>query len=117
MTAMTLELLSDHVCQLAEDHRVEVHCMEGCWQVAYPTLRRIHIRPIRELFDYLSALHEIGHVVLCHDPGQSRAWKELLAWEWAERQAILWDKFAVAECLRLWEIPITHKSLWVHYLL
>lgn len=104
---MTITQMNDHVAALCRRHKVQQIVMDGCYPLAYPTLRRVHVRPIESVNDYCTALHELGHVVLNHAPEQSRTWKELLAWEWARENSPVWsgemDDFRVW-CLDCWGI-------------
>ncbi len=62
---------------------------------AIPDRRIIHIRPTANTGYYVSALHEIGHIV-----GQrqgrniSTLTKELYAWIWARENALVWTDTA-----------------------
>lgn len=88
-------------------HKIDCHIIPECNPLAWPTLRRVHIRPLNTLEDFLTALHEIGHVVCRHLPEQSREYKEWMAWKWVQSQTNEWThemelhrKF----CLRTWDL-------------
>lgn len=112
-----MEDMVKHLEELCVQHKVDCIIMEGCKPFAYPTIRRIHIHPIKSDISYAVALHELGHVVCEHRPEQNRVWKELLAWRWAKANAAVWTNTMEGHqkwCLHTWgiesaEIPL---DLW-----
>ena len=57
--------------------------------------RVIQIRPTKNTGYYVSALHEIGHIVgERQGPKTSTLTKELYAWLWARKNALVWTDTA-----------------------
>lgn len=107
------EFLTQHIQQLCVEHSIDLRIIPGCKVYAYPTMYRIHIVPIAFIEDYCIALHEIGHVVLCHRPEQSRNYKEILAWRWAKANALFWTGEMEEHqqwCLGCWGITNTEPA-------
>ena len=62
---------------------------------AQPQSRVIQIRPTKNTGYYVSALHEIGHIVgERQGPSISTLTKELYAWIWARQNALVWTDTA-----------------------
>lgn len=62
---------------------------------AKPTSRLICIRPTKNTGYYVSALHELGHILGKRQaPNISTLTRELYAWIWARQQALLWNDTA-----------------------
>jgi hypothetical protein len=62
---------------------------------AQPDSRIIQIRPTKNTGYYVSALHEIGHIVgERQGPSISTLTKELYAWIWARQNALVWTDTA-----------------------
>jgi hypothetical protein len=79
------ERLEAHVHELAAAHGVEV-VYQGRG-IGYRRSRRVTVPPIRGRTTYLTALHELGHV-LGPNP-RLRLEQEVAAWEWALDCAIV----------------------------
>jgi hypothetical protein len=80
------QAMAAHVAALAEHHGVEIQHYTG-GGVAYPSERRVSIRPVKGPSTYFVALHELGHIV-----GRGRSARKLEAeanaWAWALDVAI-----------------------------
>ncbi len=87
----------------------------------------IHIRPVKSMITYFTALHEIGHIV--HPLGLGRGLRleqEYHAWDWAIENALVDPNNAVKKmihrCLtsyvrkvqrsRKMKMPATSHPLW-----
>jgi hypothetical protein len=82
---MTREKLAAHVHQLAEQHGVEV-VYQGRG-IGYRRERRITIPDVRGRVTYLTALHELAHVV---GPNPDRRLEqEIAAWKWALDNSVI----------------------------
>ena len=63
------------------------------WARRHP--REIQIRPTKNTGYYVSALHEIGHIVGERQmPRNRRLTQELYAWIWARENALVWTDTA-----------------------
>lgn len=89
-----------HVQELCAKHNISVEYQSLSEEVprywARPSDRRICIRPTKNTGYYVSALHEIGHIVGKFQD-RSRLTAELWAWVWARQNAIVWTE--TAECI------------------
>lgn len=82
----------------------------GYTGLAIPELREIETPEIKGRLSYATALHEIGHIVGPYShPRYKTMMKEIGAWKWARRNALIWspgmEKHA-QECLA-WYATIT----------
>jgi len=89
--------MANHFAELAAEHRITVKFTladpnQGAY-FARRDSRMISTRPIRNTGFYISALHEIGHIV-GPDQGGSRLKAEWGAWRWAKENAIVWTDTA-----------------------
>jgi hypothetical protein len=109
-----------HIQELCARYRIRVQYQSAEEQVpnywARPTARTIQIRPTRNTGYYVSALHEIGHVVE-HDRGEAveLVTKELNAWIWARAEALVWTETAnriMRRCMDGYGWRDTHKRQW-----
>lgn len=110
----TPAFLAEHFRSLCEKHGVSTYEHPECRPYAYPSIRLVHIHPVVDEKSYVTAMHELGHVVLCHEPSQPRAWKELLAWRWAEANAAVWSEALEdykAWCLATWDLDGSDNPL------
>jgi len=86
-----------HVQELCAKHNISVEYQSLSEEVprywARPSDRRICIRPTKNTGYYVSALHEIGHIVGKFQD-RSRLTAELWAWVWARQNAIVWTETA-----------------------
>lgn len=116
---MTNEQMTAHVEALCIFLDIDLRIMEGCTIGAYPTIRRVHMIPITSEHWYAIALHEIGHVALCHRPENPRNWKEVVAWKWAKKAAVRWTPEMEAceiHCLSCWGISEVDRFNPAQYL-
>jgi hypothetical protein len=85
---MTVADMGAHIDRLVAEHDVAVTWRDSGGK-AYPSERRIAIRPVRSEATYAVALHELGHILA--EGGRGRFWMDLeaevCAWEWALRNA------------------------------
>ena len=62
---------------------------------ARPTAKMIQIRPTKNTGYYVSALHELGHILGERQMQRNRLLtRELYAWIWAREQALVWTETA-----------------------
>lgn len=86
-----------HVQQLCAENDIKVKyqsmhdAVPRYW--ARPATKEICIRPTKNTGYYVSALHELGHV-LGEYQSRSRLTAELWAWVWARQNALVWTDTA-----------------------
>jgi hypothetical protein len=98
MTVKRIEM-AIHIQQLCAEKGVYVKYQSlnddtaNYW--AMPTKRLIQIRPTKNTGYYVSALHELGHILGKHQGQESSTLKkELYAWIWAKENALVWTDTA-----------------------
>ena len=98
MTVKRIEM-SLHVMELAARHKIRVSYQSldesepRYWARRNP--REIQIRPTKNTGYYVSALHEIGHIVGKRQGDNiTRLTQELYAWIWAKKNALVWTDTA-----------------------
>ena len=72
------------------------------------------IRPTKNTGYYVSALHEIGHIVGKFQD-RSQLTRELWAWVWARQNAIVWTETAdrvMAGAMESYGWQDSHKARW-----
>jgi len=96
MTVKRIEMAL-HVQQLCAENNIKVtyqsmhDAVPQYW--ARPATREICIRPTKNTGYYVSALHELGHI-LGEYQSRSRLTAELWAWVWARQNALVWTETA-----------------------
>jgi len=109
-----------HVQEVCAALNIRVQFQPSADQVpnywARPSARVIQIRPTRNTGHYVSALHEIGHIVW-HDRGGrcSHVQSELNAWIWAREEALVWTATAdriMRRCMDSYGWEQLHKDQW-----
>lgn len=98
MTVKRIEMAM-HVQELCAAHGIAVKYQSLNDEVpryyAQPQSRVIQIRPTKNTGYYVSALHEIGHIVGERQGRNiSTLTKELYAWIWARQNALVWTDTA-----------------------
>ena len=98
MTVKRIEMAM-HVQELCAAHGIMVKYQSFNDEVpryyAQPQRRVIQIRPTKNTGYYVSALHEIGHIIgERQGPSISTLTKELYAWIWARQNALVWTDTA-----------------------
>tara|TARA_R100001510_G_C7598282_1_gene165696 strand:- start:173 stop:553 length:381 start_codon:yes stop_codon:yes gene_type:complete len=98
MTVKRIEMAM-HVQELCAAHDITVKYQSLNDEVpryyAQPQSRVIQIRPTKNTGYYVSALHEIGHIIgERQGPSISTLTKELYAWIWARQNALVWTDTA-----------------------
>ena len=88
-----------HIQELCAAHDITVKYQSLNDEVpryyAQPQSRVIQIRPTKNTGYYVSALHEIGHIIgERQGPSISTLTKELYAWIWARQNALVWTDTA-----------------------
>ena len=88
-----------HVQELCAAHGITVKYQSLNDEVpryyAQPHSRVIPLRPTTNTGYYVSALHEIGHIIgERQGPSISTLTKELYAWIWARENALVWTETA-----------------------
>ena len=88
-----------HVQELCAAHGITVKYQSLNDEVpryyAQPQSRIIQIRPTKNTGYYVSALHEIGHIIGERQGSSiSTLTKELYAWIWARQNALVWTDTA-----------------------
>ena len=119
MTVKRIEMAL-HVMELCATHKIKVHYQSleafepRYWARRHP--REIQIRPTKNTGYYVSALHEIGHIVGDRQMPRNRLLtQELYAWIWARENALVWTDTAERIMRRAmdsyrWEQK--HKDIW-----
>jgi hypothetical protein len=88
-----------HIQELCAEHGITVRYQSlsdsNPRYYARPSDRLIQIRPTKNTGYYVSALHELGHIL-----GRFQSWeksrltRELWAWVWARQNALVWTETA-----------------------
>ena len=82
--------------------------------VANPSTRRITIRPTKNTGYYVSALHEIGHIIGTNQRG-SVLTREIWAWVYARQNALVWTETAeriMQRAMGSYRWTQTEKQIW-----
>jgi hypothetical protein len=94
--------MTEHVERICRDadiwwqpylRRVDsAHCiaLTACEQFDIP--REIVTAPIRSVFSYATALHEIGHYLGRRQRSKNSMTREREAWNWARANALIWTE-------------------------
>ena len=98
MTVKRIEMAL-HVQQLCAENGITVTYQSQNDRVpryyAQPARRLICIRPTKNTGYYVSALHELGHILgNRQSPTFSTLTRELHAWIWAKKNALVWTDTA-----------------------
>ncbi len=80
--------LKSHIDTLLLYNSIDVEWREKCSGRAYRKSRRVRLQYIKSEITYAVALHEIGHILGRHP--SVRIDKEVAAWEWARKNALVW---------------------------
>ena len=108
-----------HIQELCAEHNISVEyqslndAVPRYW--ARPSERRICIRPTKNTGYYVSALHEIGHIVGKFQD-RSLLTKELWAWVWARQNALVWTPTAeriMEQAMDSYGWGPTQKARWL----
>lgn len=87
-----------HIQELCAIHNITVKYQSLHDEVplyyAQRDTRTIKIRPTKNTGYYVSALHEIGHIVGDNQRNCPRLTQELYAWVWARENALVWTDTA-----------------------
>ena len=88
-----------HVMELCATNNIQVQYQsledETPRYWARPSERKIQIRPTKNTGYYVSALHELGHILGERQMQRNRRLtRELYAWIWAREQALVWTETA-----------------------
>ena len=88
-----------HVMELCATHNIQVKYQsledETPRYWARPLERKIQIRPTKNTGYYVSALHELGHILGERQMQRNRRLtRELYAWIWAREKALVWTETA-----------------------
>jgi hypothetical protein len=83
--------MHEHVVSLLQEYEII------CNRIARPTrayasfeLWEVWIPHIKSPISYVSALHEIGHIMGRHRASRRRMVRERDAWRWAKAHALIW---------------------------
>ena len=83
---------------------------------ARPASKLIQIRPTKNTGYYVSALHEIGHILGERQMQRNRILtKELYAWIWARENALVWTDTAeriMRRAMDSYRWEQNHKDIW-----
>lgn len=114
-----------HVFDLCSDNHIDIQFVKYHQPVeAYIDCRLICILPIKSTISYVSALHEIGHILDTRSTSAVDCLsKEAYAWLWAEENAVVWNATAKRQrdtCLALYlkdEVvkPAKSSAFWSIY--
>lgn len=88
-----------HIMELCATNNIQVRYQsledETPRYWARPSERKIQIRPTKNTGYYVSALHELGHILGERQMQRNRRLtRELYAWIWAREQALVWTETA-----------------------
>ena len=107
-----------HVQQLCAENKISVtyqSLKEKTPQYyANPLKNHVHIRPTKNTGYYVSALHELGHL-LGKNQASSILKRELYAWIWARDKALVWTETAekiMQRAMDSYGWGIKEKRLW-----
>ena len=107
-----------HIQQLCADNDITVRYQSLAdvqpryW--ARPSSKQIQIRPTKNTGYYVSALHELGHI-LGERQNASTLTKELYAWIWAREQALVWTETAeriMRQAMTSYGWTSRQKTIW-----
>jgi len=97
MNRVTVADMRRHVEALASEHEILVDTRRVKRADRAYALREadggsneVQIPPIRSAITYVTALHEIGHILGPHQSSRSSLVRERWAWRWARENAIVW---------------------------
>tara|TARA_Y100000310_G_scaffold53455_1_gene49064 strand:- start:378 stop:800 length:423 start_codon:yes stop_codon:yes gene_type:complete len=90
--------MSYHVQELCAEHGILVEFTANAPATGYHAVRsprKIRIRPTKNTGWYVSALHEIGHIIGKHQTNSDdQKAQEFWAWVWAKKNALTWTDTA-----------------------
>jgi len=109
-----------HIQELCAEHGITVRYQSLSDSepryYARPSDRLIQIRPTKNTGYYVSALHELGHIL-----GRFQSWeksrltRELWAWVWARQNALVWTETAdriMRQAMDSYGWTSTQKNRW-----
>lgn len=109
-----------HIQELCAEHGIKVRYQSLSDSepryYARPSDRLIQIRPTKNTGYYVSALHELGHIL-----GRFQSWeksrltRELWAWVWARQNALVWTETAdriMRQAMDSYGWTSTQKNRW-----
>ena len=109
-----------HIQELCAEHDITVRYQSlsdtDPRYYARPSDRLIQIRPTKNTGYYVSALHELGHIL-----GRFQSWeksrltRELWAWVWARQNALVWTETAdriMRQAMDSYGWTSTQKNRW-----
>lgn len=109
-----------HIQELCAEHGITVRYQSlsdsDPRYYARPSDRLIQIRPTKNTGYYVSALHELGHIL-----GRFQSWeksrltRELWAWVWARQNALVWTETAdriMRQAMDSYGWTSTQKNRW-----
>jgi hypothetical protein len=109
-----------HIQELCAEHGITVRYQSlsdsNPRYYARPSDRLIQIRPTKNTGYYVSALHELGHIL-----GRFQSWeksrltRELWAWVWARQNALVWTETAdriMRQAMDSYGWTSTQKNRW-----
>lgn len=109
-----------HIQELCAEHGITVRYQSlsdsDPRYYARPSDRLIQIRPTKNTGYYVSALHELGHIL-----GRFQSWeksrltRELWAWVWARQNALVWTETAdriMRQAMDSYGWTPTQKNRW-----
>jgi len=109
-----------HIQQICAENGIKVQYQSMNDEVprywAQPRTRTIQIRPTKNTGYYVSALHELGHIL-----GRFQSWeksrltRELWAWVWARQNALVWTLTAdriMRQAMDSYGWTSTQKNRW-----
>lgn len=109
-----------HVMELCATYNIQVQYQsledETPRYWARPSERKIQIRPTKNTGYYVSALHELGHILGEHQMQRNRRLtRELYAWIWAREKALVWTETAdriMRRAMRSYGWTDRQKEIW-----
>ena len=109
-----------HIQELCAEHGITVRYQSlsdtDPRYYARPSDRLIQIRPTKNTGYYVSALHELGHILgRFQSRKKSRLTRELWAWVWARQNALVWTLTAdriMRQAMDSYGWTLTQKNRW-----
>ena len=83
--------MHEHFTALIEEHQIvhyQTRSTTRAWSLR--EAEEIHTPPVKTWKSYITALHEIGHLLGRHQLSQHVMVRERWAWRWARQHALVW---------------------------
>jgi hypothetical protein len=89
----SVEEMRTHIDQLCLTRDIMIeYCVRPTQAWSAREIETICVAPVKSQISYVTALHEIGHIVGRYQTSRRSMVRERWAWEWARRQALMWTR-------------------------